>query len=646
MITTILLFRIEDGHHICLLLLAGSLAWIGMIPFRQWTLIDIFFCMTTAYELVSCYQAECTAPALLSLYYSVFCLTAYFLLRRILVNDRAIHSFRIGSYLSIGVALILAIGSFFVFRHSVLNAGFEDTYHYRFLFRPLGYITNVWAEVLILLLGWICLLKRYATLLIFMCILAILLSFSRGAYLALSVFLVTALWWIKPRREKVRLLIITLTTVSLTASLLPKEFKTTVLMNRTVSQRQSTDGRKDATQAAWNAFCKQPLLGYGSGNFTYAIDHELNQDSTRPSTSFAPNTAVLLLVEKGIAGTILYVLLVVAVAYFIWKHRKQAESRIAGCTLLALLVKDMTQATLLCVPFTLFMFYVWIAFLQNSKSITENDTKKGWTSYLLPSITFTCFIAWNIPALQSVEDTPKLVNEALTEIGSYWKNKKIEHLDSAEKKLKDAIRKHPADMQIRYLQARTYLLKQEMEKAEKLLKELSAVSPKNSLYLVALTDAQYQQEKKEKALHSFTNAVCCTPRLLHNERIRIWAQNDSIFYKKLVNKLSSLGPNAGASPSDYARYGYIAHWCGNPCANKYLKNAITALPNLATPWRLLGDEQKYRLLTFGAFQKNSLPTTLPEEKNMTDSLLLDMTYAAKFNNWYGLKLNNICTGTY
>lgn len=59
------------------------------------------------------------------------------------------------------LVVLLAICSFLVFRRSVLEAGFEDTYHFRFLFSPLGYITNIWAEVLLMLSGWICLMRRW-----------------------------------------------------------------------------------------------------------------------------------------------------------------------------------------------------------------------------------------------------------------------------------------------------------------------------------------------------------------------------------------------------------------------------------------------------------------------------------------------------
>nr|WP_129730148.1 hypothetical protein [Parabacteroides goldsteinii] len=165
--------------------------------------------------------------------------------------------------------------------------------------------------------------------------------------------------------------------------------------------------------------------------------------------------------------------------------------------------------------------------------------------------------------------------------------------------------------------------------------------PLNSLYLSALSDILYQQGEKEAALQPLANAIRYTPRLLTGKRIRLLRQNDPVFYNTLQQHLSALTPSPEDSPTDYARLGYIAWWCGNQSvAEKYLRKAVEDLPNLATPWHLLGDDNKYRLLLYGAFQKDLLSTELPEEKEMSDKRLFNMFYQPKFRNWYGIDLYN------
>ena len=125
------------------------------------------------------------------------------------------------------------------------------------------------------------------------------------------------------------------------------------------------------------------------------------------------------------------------------------------------------------------------------------------------------------------------------------------------------------------------------------------------------------------------------PRLLTHVRMEEWKRKDRCFYRALHDSLSILKPSAEATPSDYARYGYIARWCGNSCADEYLRVAVDGLPNLATPWHLLGDDRKYRLLLYGVFRQNLGEAELPEQVPMTDVLLFEMSCMVKLQNWYG-----------
>lgn len=668
-VMAMLLFQTEDKWQICLLLLITGLALIRPLPHRQWTAIDIGLSLITVYDIASCLYASCPVSAIPRALFSLCCLIAYSVLRKLFRTERITDIIGQGSLLPVGAALLLAICSFFIFRQSVLSVDFEDTYHFRFLFQPLGYITNVWAEVLLVLLGWVCLVRRYSTLFIFLTILAILFSFSRGAYIALGVYVVTCLLFMAPKREQLRLSAICVIAFVLTGVFLPSETGITLQMNRTVSQQQSTEGRINATQAAWNTFREHPLLGYGNGNYTFAIDQTLNQDSTLPYTSYAPNILVQLLIEKGIAGILLYLLLTIAICRTILKHWKDPESRIISCILLALVAKEMTQATLLYTPFALFMVYVLLAFLQKQKAPDEEKEHRRTASiYVIPGFVACCYLGWlaflflqdqnksyqqqSVAAWengqfteaiylmeQTGEQTPNLINRGLLYMQYYRKTANPKFQQTAEEVLQKAREQQPEDIQIRYLQARLYIDNRALGKARQIAEELATNYPKNSLYLSVLSDVLYRQGEKEAALQRLINAIRYTPRLLTGKRIRDLQQNDPAFYHSLQQHLSALTPSPEDSPTDYARLGYIARWCGNkPASNEYLQRAVKDLPNLATPWHLLGDDNKYRLLLFGAFQKDLLSTELPEEKDMSDDLLFKMAYQPKFANWYGGEL--------
>ena len=611
----IFLFRIDDSRLVSFLLLAGGLTAIRVLPFRRWTVLDMCIGLITLYDLFSCLYAECPLPAIRVSLYSLYALVAYFVFRRILSWQPAERIVRSGSDVLTGIALVLAVLSFFVFRKSVLEVGFEDTYHFRFLFRPLGYVTNVWSEILLLILGWACLsCRRYASVFIFLTFTAIFLSFSRGAYVASGIYLVGSLL-VMHKADKLRIVLSALAALVLVVVCCPKEVQTTLAMNRTASQRQSTESRVQGTSAAWTAFKVCPLVGYGNGNYTYALDTATGQDSTKSFTSMPPNTLARMLVEKGIVGTSLYVLFLLAVVCVLWQQRKRRESRIIGCTLLALFAKDMSQSAWGEIPFLMLVVYLLLAYLQKEEEEKPERIPLSASSYTIAGFSLVAVLAWNVPVVLRMVDPT----------GTY-----LEQRDYRE-----AWMKHPDDAQLCYLYASRTLLKENPEEADSMLRKLTMDFPRNSLYLRAYAGRCYTKGDKETACRMMAEAICYTPRLLDDEWMHGWKRSDSLFHVRVVRKALEKKPGNEASASDYARYGYAVHWIGDTLtASTYLKRAVRLLPNLATPYLLLGEYDKYKLLMYGAFHADVKRASLPDLPPVNEDYLLKKQVAVKIRNWY------------
>lgn len=611
----IFLYRVDDSHLVSFLLLAGGLTAIHVLPFGRWTVLDTCVGMITLYDLVSCLYADCPLPAIRVSLYSLYALVAYFTFRRLSAWQPAERIVRSGSDVLMGIAVVLAILSFFVFRSSVLGVGFEDTYHFRFLFRPLGYITNVGSEILLLILGWTCLSRRrYAMVLVILTFTAIFLSFSRGAYIASGIFLIGSMA-VMHKADKFRVLFSALAALALVTVCCPKEFRTTLAMNSTVSQQQSTESRIQGTEAAWTVFKERPLEGYGNGNYMYALDTVTGQDSTKPFTSMAPNTLARLLVEKGIAGTSLYALLFLAVARALWQRRKQRESRIIGCTLLALLAKDMSQSAWEEVPFLMLMVYLLLAYLQREEEEEPERIPFSASGYAIAGLALATVLVWNIPSMLRATDPT----------GTYLERKEY----------RKAWMRHPEDVQLRYLYASRTLVKENPADADSILRKLATDFPRNSLYLRAYAERCYIRDDKGTACRMMAEAIRYTPRLLDDERMRYWKQTDSIFHASVVRKALEDKPVNGASALDYARYGYVAHWAGDTItANASLREAVKILPNLTTPYLLLGEYDKYKLLMYGAFHADLEHAPLPEYPPVNEDYLLEKQVDVKVRNWY------------
>lgn len=81
----------------------------------------------------------------------------------------------------------------------------------------------------------------------------------------------------------------------------------------------------------------------------------------------------------------------------------------------------------------------------------------------------------------------------------------------------------------------------------------------------------------------------------------------------------------------------MAHWAGDTLtANTYLREAVRILPNLTTPYLLLGEYEKYKLLMYGAFYADLKQAPLPEHLPVNEDFLLEKQVDVKVRNWYRL----------
>ena len=182
---TVTMFRMGDPCCLLLVCLLAGLAWQRPC-FRWWGIDGVLMCICLYDAVDFClhpYRGIEAAEA------SLTGLCCYFLVR-----NASVEGFLKLLLLPVGVALTLTFVSFGMFAEAVQGAGFADTYPFRFLFRPLGYITNAWASVWLVLLGLLAVgyvrmpRWRIGFGLCWVAVsVALLLSFSRGAFLAWGV---------------------------------------------------------------------------------------------------------------------------------------------------------------------------------------------------------------------------------------------------------------------------------------------------------------------------------------------------------------------------------------------------------------------------------------------------------------------------
>lgn len=346
-IMALLLFGVKGTLVISMPVIVILLLVTGSVPFAKWSVADVLLAVITLQSIVACFYSATPLPAFSTASASVFMFAAYLFQRSAIASGKSagvvIHGYAVIFF----VAILLAISTFVIYHNAVVRAGFHDTYHFRFMYRPLGYINNMWAEITIMMLGVSCLVAdKFRIPMMCMAFMAVLLTFSRGAYISAVVFVAMSLLLVRKKRFVVDTLLSLAVAMVVVGAFCKSDMMTTMRMNANTAQQKSVEWRVNKTFASAELIKERPLFGYGNGSYTLVTDGTAMSEDQNTFTNMAPNIAVLLLVENGVVGTVPYILLALWVLSMMWRYRRNMRISIAGCTLVALAVKEMTQATM------------------------------------------------------------------------------------------------------------------------------------------------------------------------------------------------------------------------------------------------------------------------------------------------------------
>lgn len=681
---TMWMFRIDDPHMLLLPCLLIAEMWCHT-RFRI-SAIDCILACICLYDVIN--WCMYPSPGTNSIYTSITCFVCYIIIRKT-TYQKELQIFFLKLLLwPIAIAMILTIVSFAVFIESVHKAGFTDIYPLRHLFTPFGYITNAWSSIYLPLLGLLTIgynrIPKWRILfgsLFVISSIAMLFSFSRGAFIAWGVYMSIIFLLLPSWKKKLSFFIICIGISGIVWGLFPVETTTTLAMNKTISQQQSTESRFNTTQKALKVYKSNNVwTGVGQDKYTLAMDKILNQDTTYAFTSYAPNIVVQLMIEKGGIGLALYIILAITIMTNSIKQRKQIETWLLSGCLLALAIKEMTMSIMLNNPAIWLLTYILLAFLEieNTNIETIQASSPTWRRYAVIILGGTCFIGLEIHHLhmqnnrnnilkgikafeagnhiqamkylnRTSYELPLLINRAMLTI--HTSDTLLADKEQTNFKIKLNKAGTSADTYVHYIQAKLKLQEGKVKEASSILQTLATTYTRNASYMYDWACTLYKDGKKAEATAILTKALWLKPKLLHTTQIRSLFANDSVFRKKIIKRLTIQLAQEENTPNAYARYGYLAYYTGNKReARNSLQKALDAQPGLATPWFLIGklceeegkeDEskiyfRKYSLLTEGAFSNNNL--ILPQEQKKSELKLLFEEYAKKFQNWYGYNL--------
>lgn len=321
----------------------------------QFTAIDYCFMAICAIEIINClnstYKPNSESAALKILTITIL----YFFVRTFVTHT--IQICHLCSVITCFAAVLAAITLLFFLFHAQKYSEFGSLEQYKGFYRPFGMFSNDWATVLLCLMPFsaISMLnangKKPILFAAANCLImsSILVSFSRGAYLSLALFVIASISFSALSKQGLfrrTIFLFGAITVLAFALTLPVagSVATTIRMNKTVSQQKSVEGRLTKYNEALELFKKHPLLGVGGGNYTLAVERYCKAGQNDIFSPRCTNTYLQLLAERGIVGFCVYAALFAAVLLTAFRRarRDNVDAGILLSAILALMFREVT----------------------------------------------------------------------------------------------------------------------------------------------------------------------------------------------------------------------------------------------------------------------------------------------------------------
>lgn len=695
------LFHVSDRY--CIITCGLSiLVGIRMIKLKQkMSIEDIILILILIYNLLILSTSINYSKSIVSICSLFFLVIFFFHLRYwhfVLIKVKS-------TLLSISIIFfiisIFTVIAFLFFDKSIKDVGFDNLYDFRYKFRPLGNISNLWSTILLACLGVTALTLYYweksrywILILLIWCLLVLcmLLSFSRGIYLSLffelfafSIILVSSRYNFN---RKLLLLGPTLFLLIIFYLYFPIEVDKAIGFNKTISQQRSISERMASMDAAINVLKNYPYFGVGNGNYSLGINLLRYENDNNSYTSYAPNSFVQLLVEQGVIGMILWFFFFIVVCKNIFNGRKNIKGYIILIGLIGIAIREMTFPVFFIDVSMGMLVFIMIAILLNQHKRTNPCI--GWCKTNYVGILFIV-IGLSVLILSSLREyyeknnikfvetynegkydlacklinktdhsVPYLLNRSIIYEKLYLLTKDSLYLVTSQNCIEKAVMKNPHDLFLKYNLYR-FLQKYDSNSSFLLLDTIIKIAPENVLYLITDFKRLSLLGKFNEAKNQIINAILLSPTILESELWQDMSEEIPKFHAEVSNRLYEIVMRCDfqseCNPIILAKYGKILFFLKYPDeAYLFLRKAINLLPNLRMPWYYLGMLEEYQgnkqkateyylktacLSQYTYIHKDVLLKYINHDnfnKNTFDEYFIYQTYKSKYLDWYGTNL--------
>ena len=389
-------------------------------------------------------------------------------------------------------------------------------------------------------------------------------------------------------------------------------------------------------------------------------------------TNFAPNVISQLIVEKGIAGTILWGLVYILEFAMLFRCRffNRRIQVFIFLFLIVILIREASFAAILTDTRLLAAVSILLALSMNNvaynpgpaitvkRSVCIISTVAAFcglgTYHYIFRHDMKCYQEYctgigrgdhasAYHALKNARDnvaTNVLASSASLEM--YRKSNDRQYLIQAKDHIERAISLSPEDATLISFHAAVQMHLQNTGEAIRELDSLVSRFPGNSSYRLMMAESLYYNGDKKGSIPHFARAAISSPSILESGWWRTFTEYDSETSNAVISGIMYGIKQKPEDPMLLSKYGKLLYLCGDiDTAENYLIEASMQLPNLKTPWVYLAkiagmeaDPEVVQHLSLWGLSKNGNILKENDKEEDTDYSKYDI----KSNQWYGYML--------
>ena len=580
----------------------------------QLSTISVSLLLLALYEIISYFVSGYQANSILFLRAFLLIMCCIFVIDTVLQHGKYKTHIVVFISLLAGLLALLNLPIFFFRYFEAGMYGFNDFTQFRFLYTPLGLLSNEWVSIMLcflpfplmaLLQFWKKKVPRYGFLFIIgVVIFNILISFSRGGILAFLLFiLLLNILFLAQRLVAFKKLLFANLWLSALLVFFSLCFFQSVqsTVRQTASHQRSTEGRLKQWGQAEGAIDAAPYFGVGAKNYML-----LGRPLPQPDLEYSPsgrvnNTFIQLLIEKGWIGFSIWAAVIGFFLCHTFLRMRKGENKpekIIDCIILsgvcAILCRELFFSSLLYNDWLLLLFFILLILNPHSAHKAVLSLKRPMSiaiiALLLSATAYFHFakpnnaLSYATKGLnygRAVEPKPDSVLQA---IQNYQR----------------ACQLSPSDAMFHHNLGQLYLMRRQPDSALLHLSQAVRLEPNVALYQISLGSLIEDRQAKE-AFEYYKQAILLSPDIVDAPFFADLSARDSLRTQALLQEASQTLLqllSVRYSPVLEAKNGKILLALGQPeRAYEALTHVTQILPNLSRPWYYLGDYKKSSFLS-------------------------------------------------